>query len=127
MKKVHRVIKFNEKAWIKPYINKVKLTLKNTFSSRKHRDMELVTTVSRRIYLVSEPNYHWTIFFPENLLAIEMRKTKVLMTKPGYLVDSILELSKIVLCKLWDHYLKLQYSEKAKLCYIDTDKNRLSL
>ena len=38
---------------------------------RKHRDTKLVTT-ERRNYLVSEPNYHTTKFFTENILAIEM-------------------------------------------------------
>ena len=42
---------------------------------RKHRDNKLVTTERRRNYLVSEPNYHTTKFFTENLLAIEMRKS----------------------------------------------------
>ena len=32
---------------------------------RKHRDIKLVTTESRRDYLVSEPNYHTTNFFTE--------------------------------------------------------------
>ena len=43
---------------------------------RKHRDIKLVTTKRRRNYLVSEPNYHTTKFFTENLLAIEMKKQK---------------------------------------------------
>ena len=43
---------------------------------RKHRDINLVTTKRRRNYLVSEPNYHTTKFFTENLLAIEMKKQK---------------------------------------------------
>ena len=46
---------------------------------------------------MSEPNYHSTKFFTENLLAIEMRKTQIFMNKPVYLVLSILELSKIVI------------------------------
>ena len=46
---------------------------------------------------MSEPNYHSTKFFTENLLAIEMRKTQIFMNKPEYLVLSILELSKIVI------------------------------
>ena len=46
---------------------------------RKHRDIKLVTTEKRRNYLVSEPNYHSTKFFSENLLAIEMRKTQLFM------------------------------------------------
>ena len=41
---------------------------------RKHRDIKLVTTETRRNYLVSDLNYHTTKFFTENLLAIEMKK-----------------------------------------------------
>ena len=39
---------------------------------RKYRKIKLVTTERRRNYLVSEPNYHTTKFFTENLVAIEM-------------------------------------------------------
>ena len=43
---------------------------------RKHRDIKLVTIEIRRNYLASEPNYHTTKVFSENLLAIEMKKHK---------------------------------------------------
>ena len=42
---------------------------------RKHRDIELVATDKRRNQLASEPNYHTTKYFSENLMAIEMKKT----------------------------------------------------
>ena len=41
---------------------------------RKRRDIKLVTTNKRRRYLVSEPNYHTTKWFSENVLAIEIKK-----------------------------------------------------
>ena len=44
---------------------------------RNHRDIELVTTDEKRNKVVSEPNYQSTKLFSENLLAIEMQKTKV--------------------------------------------------
>ena len=47
---------------------------KNMENVRKHRKAKLVTTEKRRNYLVSESNYHTTIFFTKKLLAIEMRK-----------------------------------------------------
>ena len=52
---------------------------------RKHREIKLVTTERRRNYLVSESNYHTTKLFKENLLAIEMKKTEILMNKPVFL------------------------------------------
>ena len=45
----------------------------------RHRNIKLVTTERRRNYLVSEPNYYTTKFFTDNLLAIEMRKTQILV------------------------------------------------
>ena len=45
---------------------------------RKHTYIELVTTETRRSYLVSEPNYPTTKFFTEHLLAIEMKKQRYL-------------------------------------------------
>ena len=64
---------------------------------KKHRNIKLVTTERRRNYLLSEPNYHTTKFFAENLLAIEVRKTEILMNKLVYLELSVSELSKILM------------------------------
>ena len=91
---------------------------------RKHRSIKLVTTERRRNYLVSQPKCHTTKFFSENLLAIEMRKTQIIMNKPVYLGLSILDLSKTVTYKFWCDYVKLKYDENAKLCqmvHINTD------
>ena len=41
---------------------------------RQHRNVKLVATERRRNYLVSEPNYHTTMFFTEHPLAIEIKK-----------------------------------------------------
>ena len=43
---------------------------------RKYRYIKLVTTIRRRNYLVSEPNYHIKTFFTEHLLATEMKKNR---------------------------------------------------
>ena len=84
---------------------------------RKHRDINLVTEDEKRNKLVSEPNYHTIKHFSENLLAIEMKKTKVKMNKPVYL--DILDISKTLMQESWYEYIKPKYKEK--LCYMDTD------
>ena len=62
---------------------------------RNHRDIKLVTSDKRRKLLVSEPNYHSHKKFSDHLMATEMKKTRVKMTKPLYLGMSILDISKI--------------------------------
>ena len=79
LKKIHRVIEFNQEAWLKLYIDmntELRKLAKNDFEKdlfklmnnsvfgktmeniRKHRDIKLVTTDKKRSKLVSEPNYH---------------------------------------------------------------------
>ena len=43
---------------------------------RKHRDIKLVTTDKRRNQVASEPNYHITKYFSENLMTIENERGK---------------------------------------------------
>ena len=87
---------------------------------RKHRDVKLVTTDKRRNRLVSEPNYHTTKWFSENLSAIEMKKTKVKMNKAIDLGLSILKISKILMYEFWYNYMKPKYGDNVKLCYMVT-------
>ena len=51
-------------------------------NARKARNIKIETTERKSYYLVSEPNYHTLKFFTESLLAIELRKTQILMNKP---------------------------------------------
>ena len=90
-------------------------------NGRNHRDIKLAATEEKRSKLVSEPNYHTTKHFSENLLAIEMKKIKVIMNKPAYLGMPILDTSKILMCEFWYDYIKPKYGDRAKLCYMDTD------
>ena len=64
-----------------------------------------------------EPNHHTTTFFSENLLAIEMKTTQILMNKTAFSGSSRLELGKIIIVmyKFWYDYVKLKYKEKVKL------------
>ena len=88
LKKVHRIIEFNQEAWLKPCIDmntELRKIAKNDFEKdffklmnnavfgktmenvRKHRDIKLVTTNKKRSKLVSEPNYHVINLISENL------------------------------------------------------------
>ena len=52
---------------------------------------------------------------------MEMKKVEVKMNKPIYLGQAILDISKILMYEFWYDYIKPQYGEKARLCYMDTD------
>ena len=95
LKKIHRIIEFNQEAWLKRYIDmntELRKLAKNDFEKdlfklmnnsvfgktmeniRKHRDIKLVTTDRKRSKLVSEPNYHTINLISEDLSIIEMKK-----------------------------------------------------
>ena len=57
----------------------------------------------------------------ENLLATEMRKTRVKMNKPVYLGMSTLDISKTLMHEFWYDYMKPKYGDNVKLRYTDTD------
>ena len=57
----------------------------------KGKEILKIVATERRNFSVSEPNYHTTKFFTENLSAIEMKKkTEILVNKPVHLELSIL-------------------------------------
>ena len=141
LKKVHRVIEFKQ-AWLKPYIDMntdLRKDAKNDFEKdffklmnnsvfgktmenvRNHRDIKLVTTNAQRRKYVSEPNYMTSKCFSKDLMAIEMRKTEVLMNKPICLGQAILDISKTLMHEFYYEYLKPKYGDKLKLCHMDTD------
>ena len=52
---------------------------------------------------------------------MEMKKTEVVMNKPIYLGQAILDISKTLMYEFWYDYIKPKYGDKARLCYMDTD------
>ena len=96
-KKVHRGVEFKQEVWLKPYVDmntKLRTEAKNDFEKyffklinnsvfgktmenvRNHRDIKLVTINERKNKVVSDPDYHTTKQFSENVIAVEMKKTK---------------------------------------------------
>ena len=148
LKRVHRIIEFNQKAWLKSYIDmntELRKLGKDDFEKdlfklmnnavfgktleniRKHKDIKLVTIDKKRNKLVSESNYHTINYISEDLSIIEMNKTRVKMNKPIYLGLSILDISKILMYEFWYDYMKPKYGNRVKLCYMDMDSFIMSI
>ena len=140
--KLHRIIQFDQEAWLKLYIDMntdLRKDAKNDFEKdffklmnnsvfgktmenvRNHRDIKLVTTDKRRSILASEPNYHSSKRISKDLMIMEMKKVEVKMNKPIYLGQAILDISKTLMYEFWYDYIKPKYGDKARLCYMDTD------
>ena len=140
--KVHRIIQFDQEAWLKPYIDMntdLRKDAKNDFEKdffklmnnsvfgktmenvRNHRDIKLVTSDKRRSILASKSNYHSSKCISKDLMIMEMRKVEVKMNKPIYLGQAILDISKTLMYEFWYDYIKPKYGDKARLCYMDTD------
>ncbi|XP_065643096.1 uncharacterized protein LOC136074684 [Hydra vulgaris] len=140
--KIHRGIKFEERAWLNEYIElntnlRIKATndfeidffkLMNnsvfgkTMENAENRvDIRLVTDRNEVIKLASKPNFESTTIFNENLIAIHIKRKKLKYAKPIYLGMCILGVSKPLMYKFHYDYIKKKYSDQAKLLLIDTD------
>ena len=141
--RIHRAIEFDQSPWLKTYIDFntqlrtaaandlekgfFKLMNNSVFGKtmeniRKHTNIKLVTTEEKYLCTVMKPNFKSGVLFGENLMGCEMGKINVVMNKPVYLGQVILDLSKIIMYEFHYDYMVPKYGlEKLKLCYMDTD------
>ena len=116
LERIHRVTEFNQYPWMKTYIDfntKLRTAATNDFEKdffklmnnavfgkameniRKHRNYKLITSEAQYLKTVMKPNFKSGVRFDENLTGCEMGKIKVVMKKPVYLGQAILDLSKM--------------------------------
>ena len=141
LKLIRRGLKFQEKDFMKNYIDKntfLRSQAKNDFEKalfklmnnsvfgktmenvRNRVSIELVKDAERAAKLVNKPNFEELKIFDEFLIAVKMRKTKVWMNKPVYVGMSILDLSKTLMFSFQYEYVKKKW-EKAEVLYSNTD------
>lgn len=87
----------------------------NKENVRNYRDIKLVTTDRRRrSYFVPEPNFHTIKCFSENLVKIQINKTKVIINNQVSLGLSISGTRrKIAIHGYWYNYAKRKYEDNA--------------
>ena len=141
LERIHRATEFNQTDWMKQYIDfntKLRTAATNDFEKdffklknnsvfgktmeniRKHRSIKPVTSKDKYLRTVMKPNFKSGVLFGENIMGCEMGRTKVLMKKPVYLGQTILDLSKIVMYEFNYDYKKPKFKD-LKLCYMGTD------
>ena len=142
LKKVHRVIEFQQSRWMKAYImlnTRLRKDAKNEFEKdffklmnnsvfgktmeniRNHKDMKLVTSDKKYLKYVMKPNFKGGHLFSKHLFAVEMGKTEITMNNPVYLGQEILDLSKTLMYEFRYDYMRPRHGSKVKLCYMDPD------
>ena len=88
---------------------------------RNHKDRKLVTSDKKYLKYVMKPNFKDGHPFSKHLFAVEMGKREIIMNKPVYLGQKMLDLSKTLMYEFHYDYMRPKYGSKLKLCYMDTD------
>ena len=88
---------------------------------RKHKDIKLVTNKEAYLKKVMKLNFKSEITFSKSLMGCKMGKVSVIMNKPVYLGQTILDLSEIIMYEFHYNYMLPRYGENLQLCYMDTD------
>ena len=138
---IHKVLRFTQKAWLKPYIlfntekrrvalsdfekDFFKLLINSIFGKmmenvRRYMSVRMITCGRQHVFYTSKPQFTRFQIVSEDLVAAEMTKVEVQLNKAIYAGFSILELSKH---RMYDfHYnVMMKAHPEATMCFTDTD------
>ena len=142
IKKVHRVLKFDQSPWLKQYIDfntEKQKHAKNSFKKDffklmnnsvfgktmedlcRRVDVRLVTNEKKLDKLTSKPTYVSSKIFNENLMAVHKVKETLTLNRLAYVGMCILDLSKTPMYDFHYNYIKKKYNNRARLLFTDTD------
>ena len=148
--RVHRVLEFEQECWMEPYIRmntEFRKKAKNDFEKNFYKLMnnsvfgKTMENLRNRVdikiarsnetdkirKLVASPLYSRHVIFSNDLVGIDMRKSRLLLNKPVYTGMTILDNSKILMYDFFYNHLKKQYGQRCELLYTDTDSLLLEI
>ena len=141
--KVHKILTFDEKPFLKNYID-LNTNLRKKAINNLEKDlfklmnnaifgksMENVLNRSniklinndpeKLLKLIREPNFQHAYEISDKLCLVESTPIKTVFNKPIYIGACILETSKLHMYKFWYDHLKNKYNNEVELIYTDTD------
>jgi len=139
--KINEAISFNQSNWLQAYIdyntemrkkanndfeiNFFKLMNNSMFGKtmeaiRNRIDMKLADDWKRAKFYIRKPTFDYLKIFNENLVAIHMRKNRIVFNKPIYIGFCVLEISKLYMYSCYYNRLQHMFRD-VRLTYIDTD------
>ena len=142
MKKIHRVLKFDQSPCLKQYIDfntEKRKHAKSSFEKdffklmnhsvfgktmenlHKRVNFRLVTNEKKRDKLTTKPTYVSSKTFNENLMAVHKVKETLTLNSQAYVCMCILDLSKTLMYDFHYNYIKKKYNNRARLLFTDTD------
>ena len=147
---VHRALRFDQSPWMEPYIRMYtelrkkaasdfekdlyKLMNNSVFEKtmenlRKRVDMKLVRSHEKDKLrrLIASPAFPRANIYDDDLAAIQVHKSNLLLNRPVYVGMSILDLSKHLIYDFCYNQLKAQCGESCQLLYTDTDSLLLEI
>ena len=138
LEKIHRCIRFRQSPWMKECIDfntRLRTAARNEFEKdfyklmnnsvfgktmeniRRHRDIKLVNNKKEYLRTVMKPSFKSGTLLGDDLMGCEMGKIKVVMNKPVYLGQVILDLSKIIMYEFHYDYMLPKYGNNKVVLY----------
>ena len=150
LKKIHRALAFEQSPWMKPYIGMntelrkqatsdfekdlYKLMNNSVFGKtmenlRKRVDVKLVRAneEDKMRRLIASPAFARANIFDDDLAAIQVHKSRLVLNRPVYVGMSILDLSKSLMNDFYYNQMKAQHGDRCQLLYTDTDSLLLEI
>ena len=144
LKEIHRALRFEQSPWMEPYIRmntELRKQATNTFEKdlcklmnnsvpgktmenlRRRVDVKLVRAneEDKLRRPIARPVFARANIFDDDLAAVQMHQSRLVLNRPGYVCMSILDLSKHLLYGFYHNQMKAQYGERCQLLYTDTD------
>ena len=117
IKKVHRVLKFDQSPWLKQYIDfntEKRKHAKNTF------EKDFLKLMNNSVFGKTMENLRKRVDV-KHLMAVHKIKETLTLNRPAYVGMCILDLSKTLMYDFHYNYIKKKYNDRAKLLFTDTD------